>query len=466
MPRGKQVSAAIYLRISLDASGDGLAIERQRQDCEALARARGWKVVETYVDQSISAYDRRKRRPAYDRLVEDYAAGRFQALICWDLDRLTRQPRQLEDWIEAAEERGLLLVTANGEADLATDGGRMYARIKAAVSRSEMERKSARQRRAGQQRAELGRVPSGVRALGYELDGRVIASEARIVRSMFDRFLAGESLRGLSRDLTERDVATRSGRPWNPSSVRSVLTNSRYAGLRSYATRGPDGARMRSVVGRGEWKPLIDEDTWRLVQAKLADPRRATNRVGTDRKHLGSGIYLCHQCSQRMTSWTGKRYSCRDCGITRSMPPVDEAVLTAVEARLADPRIGAQMTPGRAGQGEALRDKASELRRRLDRIDQDYDDGTIDGARYRSATGKVQAELEAVLAEQAQLLGAGMATGVLASVDPVAAFRAESLMVRRAVVDALVEVRLLRGRRGTKNWDPESVVIKPRALRN
>jgi hypothetical protein len=41
--------------------------------------------------------------------------------VCWDLDRLTRQPRQLEDWIDAATDNGLKLTTANGEADLATD---------------------------------------------------------------------------------------------------------------------------------------------------------------------------------------------------------------------------------------------------------------------------------------------------------------------------------------------------------
>ena len=52
---------------------------------------------------------------------------------------------QLEDWIDAPELRGLALVTANGDADPSTDGGRMYARIKAAVARAEMERKGARQ---------------------------------------------------------------------------------------------------------------------------------------------------------------------------------------------------------------------------------------------------------------------------------------------------------------------------------
>ncbi|WP_141753505.1 hypothetical protein ACLUU9_08325 [Rothia mucilaginosa] len=39
-------------------------------------------------------------------------------MVCYDLDRLIRQPRELEDWIDRTESRGLFLVTANGDADL------------------------------------------------------------------------------------------------------------------------------------------------------------------------------------------------------------------------------------------------------------------------------------------------------------------------------------------------------------
>lgn len=46
--------AAIHVRISLDAAMDGLAIERQREGCKAIAKQRGWTVVHTYVDQLIS----------------------------------------------------------------------------------------------------------------------------------------------------------------------------------------------------------------------------------------------------------------------------------------------------------------------------------------------------------------------------------------------------------------------------
>ncbi len=109
--------AAVYLRISQDHTGEGLAVERQREDALRLAKDRRWKVASEYVDNSISASDSRKVRPGYDALCRDFEAGLWDALIVYDLDRLTRQPRQLEDWIDAAEGRGLQLVTANGEAD-------------------------------------------------------------------------------------------------------------------------------------------------------------------------------------------------------------------------------------------------------------------------------------------------------------------------------------------------------------
>ena len=197
--------AAIYLRISQDREMDGLAIDRQREQCEALAKYRQWEVVETYVDQSKSATDRTKVRPSYDRMVADYKAGAFDAIICYDLDRLTRQPRQLEDWIDAAELRGLALVTANGDADLSTDGGRMYARIKAAVARAEMERKGARQSAAQLQRAKQGRAPKGMRPYGYATSGDVISDEASNVKAIYELFTRPdkpESLRSLARALS------------------------------------------------------------------------------------------------------------------------------------------------------------------------------------------------------------------------------------------------------------------------
>lgn len=241
--------AAIYLRISLDREMDGLAIDRQREQCEALAAYRQWEVVETYVDQSKSATDRTKVRPAYDQMVADYKAGAFDAIICYDLDRLTRQPRQLEDWIDASELRGLALVTANGDADLSTDGGRMYARIKAAVARAEMERKGARQSAAQLQRAKQGRAPKGMRPLGYTVNGDVIPDEAEAVRAIYRLFTRTdhrESLRSLARGLSGTEpIDGLDPRPKHSHVVSAERAQRRLA----------EGKAPRPIEPDGEWSP-------------------------------------------------------------------------------------------------------------------------------------------------------------------------------------------------------------------
>ncbi len=118
------------------------------------ARKSGWVTTE-YMDNDTSASNG-KTRPDYQRMLADIRDGRIDAVVAWDLDRLYRQPRELEDLIDLADQKHLALATVGGEADLSTDNGRLFARIKGAVAKSETDRKSARQKRADQQRAEAG----------------------------------------------------------------------------------------------------------------------------------------------------------------------------------------------------------------------------------------------------------------------------------------------------------------------
>lgn len=446
--------AVLYLRQSLDAVGDELAIRRQRADCQRIATERGWEILTEYVDNSISASDRRKVRPAYDRMVTAYDAGEFDAVVCWDLDRLTRQPRQLEDWIERAEGRGLRLVTANGEADLSTDGGRLYARLKAAVARSEIERKSARQRAAAAQRADDGRPPLGTRLTGYTPRGDVVQDEATVVRGVFERFAGGDSLRSIAAWLTESGAPTRrKGGTWNPSTVATILRNPRYAGRAVYC-----GA----ATGKsGTWSALVGEALFDRVQWILDDPRRRT-QVGTDRRYLGSGLFRCAECGKSVNSHTGMRYRCPDGCLIRTSAAIDDLVIRTVRARLAEPDLAALLAP--EADSDAVRALTATIEARtarLAQVEHDYDAGDIDGRRYRVATEKITAELATARAALARLTGgAGAADAVLFDEDPSGAFDAAPLMIRRSVIDLLMTVTLARAPRGRKGFSPDSVTIE------
>lgn len=498
--------AAIYLRISQDREMDGLAIDRQREQCEALARYRQWEVVETYVDQSKSATDRTKSRPDYDRMVADYKAGRFTAIICYDLDRLTRQPRQLEDWIDAAELNGLALVTANGDADLSTDGGRMYARIKAAVARAEMERKGARQSAAQLQRAKQGRAPKGMRPLGYATNGDVIPDEAEAVRAiyaLFTRPAHPESLRSLARALSgtqeikgisprpkhshvvsseraERRVAEgkeprpiEPDGPWSPSTVLGILRNPRYARMSTYTpkTAQADGGRRRSWRAqilrddarepiRGQWEAIVDDETWWRAQDILDNTERVTNTSGsTKRKHLGSGLYRCAVCGGKVTG-APRGYRCAG-HVMRTGSHIDEFVTEVITGRLGQPdALAKHKTSGEAPESSGISAAIAEQRGRILRAQRDYDDEVIEGRdlkRIREAAEARIAELEA----ERLLQGRGGALApILGTEDPATAFREAPLEVQRQVIDTLATVTLHAQPRGRRGFDPESVTVE------
>lgn len=444
--------AAVYLRVSLDATGEHLAVDRQRAKCLEILAERGWTLVREYVDNSISATSAIKTRPGYDQLVADLRAGKFDALVCYDLDRLTRQPRQLEDWIEAAETGGLALVTANGEADLATDGGRLFARIKVGVARSEVERKSVRQRDAAKQRSALGRPPLGVRLTGYTSKGELVDEEAEVVRKVFEGFIAGSTLRGIARDLTAKGVQPRRAKEWNPSSVRTILTNPRYAGRAIY--RGEETGK------RGAWTPIVTDQEYDAVQALLRDELRRT-QTGTVRKHLGSGLYLCGPCQKPVTSWSGGRYRCREgAHVNRSRQPVDEFVEAVLVERLSRPDVADLLVDrSRGSETTPLLAEIDRQRRLLKRAADDYRNELIDGALYKSARDAALAAQRVAEDALAQAVSSSGSSAVLLSREPALAFQEADLGDRRAVLEQLVTVRLHPGHRYSRTFDPDTVEI-------
>lgn len=117
-------NAAIYARISADADGAGLGVQRQVDDCHALANRRGWTVAQVLVDNDVSAYSGRTR-PQYRRLLNALKSHEVDAVLVWHLDRLHRQPRELEEFFEVCDAAGVThLASVTGDVDLATDDGR------------------------------------------------------------------------------------------------------------------------------------------------------------------------------------------------------------------------------------------------------------------------------------------------------------------------------------------------------
>ena len=88
------------------------------------------------MDNDVSA-TRAKPRQEYERLLRDMDSGKVEAVVVWALDRLHRRPVELEQFMDLAERRGVLLASVAGEVDLSTGDGQFHARIMGAVAAKE-----------------------------------------------------------------------------------------------------------------------------------------------------------------------------------------------------------------------------------------------------------------------------------------------------------------------------------------
>ena len=149
----------IYCRQSQDRTGESEAVESQRKACEAKALQLGWQVVAVLSDNDQSAYSG-KMRPAYRELLRMLRAGEADAVLAKHEDRLHRSPLELEEYIDVCQPNSVETdFVQSGRLDLRSASGRMTARIRGAVAREEVERKSERERDIRLRIAQAGTPP-------------------------------------------------------------------------------------------------------------------------------------------------------------------------------------------------------------------------------------------------------------------------------------------------------------------
>jgi len=452
----------VYVRISEDRNGVGLGVERQREDCHALAERLGWTITGDYVDNDVSAFSG-KPRPEYRRLLADLGEGRADAVLVWHTDRLHRSLLELEEYVSLAERRKIMTQTVTaGELDLSTPSGRMLARILGSVARQEVEHKAERTRRAHLQAAQQGRWRGGARPFGFESDGMTVRQdEAAELLRMSEAVLAGASLGALSRDLNSRAVTSTTGRPWEFTTMRQLLIRPRNAGLSIY---------HGEVLGLGRWPALVPEATWRAVVDLLSDPSRRLSDSNVPRWLL-AGIATCGACggvvrsgsvaSNRAAGTRRTVYRCKAGGqghAARAAEPVDALVAAVIVERLSRPDA-VDLLVGGAPDLAGLQEQANGIRARLEGLAELYADGALTDEQLTTASQRLRRRLDDVEATMATQRRHPVAERLAGAADVRKAWEAMTIVQRREVVPLLVSVRLLpTGRRGNV-FDPASVQI-------
>lgn len=179
------------------------------------------------------------------------------------------------------------------------------------------------------------------RAYGWTSDGNIIDTEATELRAMADHIADGGKMRGLVQDLQDRGVATVTGKPWAPITVRRALTNPRIIGMKADS----EGNLVAADV-----PPILGKRTYNKIHKILTDPARAkfTPHGGKPHILMPNGTVICGTCGKTMYSSeregrTQPDYMCAvrsgGCGgVAMSSPILDAEVTERILARLANKR--------------------------------------------------------------------------------------------------------------------------------
>jgi DNA invertase Pin-like site-specific DNA recombinase len=458
-PQNLPTSAIALVRISADPDGRAVGVGRQEEDCRALAIRLGWTIGEVVVENDTSAYStkattdadglptRTTKRPEFRRALKMLHAGKSDGLIVYDIDRLARQPRDLEALIDLAEVHGTPVQAVTGSLDVSNSAGRAMARVLMAMANKSSEDTGRRVARAARQRAEQGTPKSdGFRPYGYDRDMVIIPAEADIIREVAERILLGDAIRSICTDLNARNVPTARGGSWYTSAVKSIVTKPTVAAARAY---------QGDVVADGSWEPILDRDTWVTVCGVIDRKRSASAIRDTAGKHLLSGIATCGPCGARLYVGTDRRgvqmYRCVSCHrVSRKKEWLDEYVTAVVEellnrgeVRAARGRRGSRPR-GTAATLEALRERRRQLLRRF-------------------ATDLAAADLDEMLAaidERIALL-VGEEVSPAVNLPSAADFAGLPPERKRAITARLVRVEVLPAPSRGQHLDPDSVRVTP-----
>lgn len=425
-------------------------------------------MVDRYVDNDVSAYSGR-RRGEYERLLADVRGGVVDAVVVWHVDRLHRQPKELEEFFEVVDQAGgAQLASVTGDVDLATHDGRFTARILGAVSRKESDDKSRRIQRQKQEEAAAGRPNvGGSRPFGYEPDHvSVRESEALVIRELAKRFIAGESIRSLCGDLNRRGVTTSTGGAWSTQTLRRLLRSGRISGQREH---------KGDLVGQAQWPAIITPRQTARIRALMDDPARRTTN-GSARSYLLTGLLRCGVCDEKLVARPRdgrRRYVCAKgpakdgCGGVAIMADTLEAhVVEAVLFRLDSPELAAALSAGADDpDAERWQAEADEARAQLDELALAYGEKAISMSEWMTAKAPIEARAKEARRQLAHL---SRATALDGHVGQTGELRSRwdqlTLTKQRAIVAAVADhFTIARARPGFNRFDDSRVAAVWRA---
>jgi DNA invertase Pin-like site-specific DNA recombinase len=257
------VKVAIYTRVSTeDQAKEGFSLDAQLDKLQSYCKARDWIVAGEYVDDGYSG--RNVKRPAYFRMMQEIE--KWNILLVIKMDRIHRNSKNFMTMMEYLKQMNKEFVSMSESLDTSTAMGRFVMDIIQRIAQLESEQIGERVYIGMEQKA---RTEGGVLGFnipyGYDyLEGKLLVNEdeARIIKSIYSKYIEGKSMGEIAKMLNSTKTPTKKGGLWAKKTISTILKNPIYCGY----------LHWKQYVYKNNHEAIILKDDFNQIQ-KLIENR-------------------------------------------------------------------------------------------------------------------------------------------------------------------------------------------------
>ena len=281
-PEAAKLRVAAYCRVSSDSTDQLNSFVAQLNYYTALiASKENWTLVDLYADEGISGTSAEKRLD-FQRLLSDCRRGRVDKVLVKSVSRFARNTRDCLETVRELKSIGVGVCFEEQHIDTSNMSGELLTAVFAAMAQKESENISVHMRWSYQVRMKGGTFLPAAVPFGYVIQNKkIVVDEERagIVRAIFHRYLAGQSMKEVAEWLNREDTPVRLGiksRKWIHTAISYILSNERYIGdslwQKTYATDTLPAQQVKNHAERQKYyaekthPPIIDPETFHAVQ--------------------------------------------------------------------------------------------------------------------------------------------------------------------------------------------------------
>lgn len=291
--------AAIYVRVStLEQAEEGYSIEEQIDKLEKFCEVKNWSIASIYKDGGFSGSN--TDRPGLSQLISDAKRKKFECVLVYKLDRLSRSQKDTLFLIEDVfSTNNISFVSINENFDTSTPFGKAMIGILAVFAQLEREQIKERMVMGKVGRAKSGKAMSWSKVpFGYTYENdtyKINPIQAEVVKQIFTTYLGGMSITKL-RDTLNKEGHIGKDIDWSYRTIRKILDSPIYAGFNRYYDQ----------LFEGNHEAIISRDLYDRVQQELIiRQKEAYEKNNNPRpfqaKYLLSGLLKCGVCGSNFS---------------------------------------------------------------------------------------------------------------------------------------------------------------------